>query len=388
MTMSREVRGSDVPGMPPLPPVYEAKMHEMQGRLRAGEFTLEQMPGYIKGEPPSVDTWHNLDFLDVYPKVWGRECGKNGIGRLREVMLTEITEHEKFAYYDLDPGYFPQMGSAYSTLDIGRMKEQSLQYEQALEANGVIVHRIEFPDPPVSAFGPAKSMWGAAELFVLRGGTVLPKRGVQPMGYGRGEYMALWAWTQLGVPVLGAITGKGIFEAGPCFFLAEDVFVSGLGTAHNEEGLNQIKGMVARSAGLDESDMTFLTIEFPGNRYFDPATGVSHHPDLVLSPLDVDKVIAYPPGLDYPTWEWLRKRYTVIEVDTEEHVRFAPANVMLIEPGLVIMHAEARQSIAKVRAAGVEVIEVPYSEFLTEAGGLHCSTGQILRDKGPYSTDR
>jgi N-dimethylarginine dimethylaminohydrolase len=363
-------------------------MEDMQRRLGAGEFTLEGMPGYVKGQGPSVDTWHHLDHGEIYPKVWGRECGKNGIGTLREVALTTITEYEKFKYYDLDPHYFPRMADDYHSIDIPKMQEQSLAYEEALEANGVIVHRVSFPEPPVSAFGPAKSTWGAAELFVLRGGSVLPKRGVQPMGYGRAEYLALWAWTRLGVPVLGAITGKGIFEIGPCFFLAEDVFVSGNGTAFNDDGFNQVRGMVARSAGLDEKDMTFLHIEFPGSRYFDPSTGTSHHPDLVLGPLDVDKVIAYPPGLDFQTYEWLRKRYKIVEVDTDEHIRFAPANVMLLQPGLVIMHAEAKQTIEAVRAVGVEVVEVPYSEFMKEGGGLHCSTGQIWRERGPFSTDR
>ena len=66
---------------------------------------------------------------------------------------------------------------------------------------------------------------------------------------------------------------------------------------------------------------------------------------------------------------------------------FTAANVLTLEPGLVVMHAEATESIANVRAAGVEVIEVPYSEFMKEGGGLHCSTGQIWREKGPYSTD-
>ena len=60
----------------------------------------------------------------------------------------------------------------------------------------------------------------------------------------------------------------------------------------------------------------------------------------------------------------------------------------IIEPGLVIMHAEATKAIEAVRKAGVEVIPTPYSEFLKEAGGLHCSTGVVWRDKGPYSTDR
>jgi N-dimethylarginine dimethylaminohydrolase len=383
------VVGSDVPGMPPLPPVYEEEIRRKQEQLRSGAFTLEQMPGYVPGQPPNPDVWHDIDALEIYPKVWGRECGKNGIGRLREVVLTEITEYEKFAYYDLDPAYFPQMADDYHSIDVARMRDQSQQYQAVLEEHGVEVHRIRFPEPHVSAFGPGKSNWGAAELFVLRGGFVLPKRGVNPFGTGRAEYMALWAWTQLGIPPLYTIHGKGVFEAGPCFFLAEDVFVTGRGMAHNQDGIDQMVPVVARSAGLAEDELTTLVIDFPGRRYYDPTVGTSHHPDLVLGPLDARTVIAYTPGLDYPTYQWLRHRgYTIIDVEPEEHIRFCPANVMLIEPGLVVMHAEATGAIAAVRAAGIEVIPTPYSEFLKEAGGLHCSTGQILRDKGPYSTDR
>jgi N-dimethylarginine dimethylaminohydrolase len=269
------------------------------------------------------------------------------------------------------------------------MRDQSLTYQAVLEDNGITVHRIEMMDPPVSAYGPAKSTWAAAELFVLRGGSVLPKRGVNPFGYGRAEYMSLWAMAVLGVPVQLAITGTGVCECGPSFFLAEDVFVTGRGIAFNQEGLDQFLPVVQRSTGLDPEDFTALVIDFPGPYYFDPATGVSHHPDMILGPLDVDKVIAYPPGLDFRTWRWLKEHgYTIVEVERDEQVRYAPANVMLLEPGLVIMHAEAPGAIAAVRKAGVEVIEVPYSEFLAEAGGLHCSTGQILRDRGPFSTDR
>jgi N-dimethylarginine dimethylaminohydrolase len=195
--------------------------------------------------------------------------------------------------------------------------------------------------------------------------------------------------TNLAIPVQLAITGTGVCECGPCFFLAEDVFVAGRGIAFNQEGLDQFLPVVRRSTGLDPGDFTALVIDFPGPSYFDPASGVSHHPDMVLGPLDVDKVIAYPPGLDFNTWRWLKEHhYTIVEVERDEQVRFAPANVMLLEPGRVIMHAEATRAIAAVRKTGVEVVPVPYSEFLAEAGGLHCSTGQIHREPGPYSTDR
>jgi N-dimethylarginine dimethylaminohydrolase len=384
-----ELRGSDVPRTPGIAPAYQARMTAQADAVASGTFSMDQVPGFVPGGLPSSAVTQGADALDTYQQVWGRPCGKNGIGKLREVALTEITEYEKFAWYDLDPAFFPRMADDYHSLDTDRMRDQSLQYETVLEELGVIVHRVRFPEPPVSGYGPSKSNWGAAELFVLRGGSVLPKRGVNPFGSGRGEYMALWAWTRLGVPPMATITGTGVMEIGPSFFLAEDVFVTATGVSHNQEGLDQVLPLVAASAGLEQHELTSLVIDSPGGIYYDPATGTSHHPDLVLGPLDVGKVIAYTPGLDHPTYEYLRSNgYQIIDVDPEEHVRFCPANVMLVEPGVVIMHAEAVKAIDAVRRAGVHVIPVPYSEFLKEAGGLHCSTGQILRDKGPYSTDR
>jgi N-dimethylarginine dimethylaminohydrolase len=347
------------------------------------------MPGYIPGQPPDVDFWHSHDYLDIYPKIYGREFGANGIGKLREVALVEITDSERFPLYDQDPIYFPQMGLSHDDLDIGLMEEQSLRYQAALESAGVLVHRIEFPQPAVGAFGPLRATWAANELLVLRGGSVIEKIAISPFGTGRCEYLALWAFSRIGIPPVVTIMGTGVAEAGPCFWLAEDVFISGNGLGYNKEGIDQLLPAVARSSKLDLEDLTHLNIKFPGGRYFNRDTGQSHHPDMVIGALDVDKVIVYPPGIDFRTLEWLRTHnYTIVEVEHDEQVRFAPANVMQIEPGLVIMHAEAPKAIAAVRKVGVEVVEVPYSEFLRTGGGLHCSTLRLHRDPGPFSTDR
>jgi N-dimethylarginine dimethylaminohydrolase len=383
------VSPSDVPTSPPLPPVYARHIAEMQQRLQEGSFSLDGMPGYKPGEPPSIETWHNMDYLDIYPKIWGREFGANGIGKLREVALTEITPAEKFPLYDLDPAYFPRMGLAYQELDTSKMRDQSAAYQEALESAGVLVHRVAFPDPPVGAFGPMRSTWAANELLVVRGGSIIEKIAVSPFGFGRCEYLALWAFTQLGIPPILAITGTGVCEAGPAFWLAEDVFVGVRGIAANDEGLAQLIPTVRRSSRCDPEDFTALIIDAPGPWYFDPQTGVSHHPDMVLGPLDVGKVIVYPPGLDFRTWTWLKEHdYEMVEVDRDEQVQWAPANVTIIEPGVVIMHAECTNAVAAVRKAGVEVLTVEYSEFLRSGGGLHCSTLRLHRDLGPYSTDR
>ena len=379
---------SNVPREPVLPKAWAERIAATQAELQNGTFSLESMPGYIPGQPPSVDFWHNYDYLEIYPKIYGRECGANGIGKLREVALVEITESERFPLYDMDPQYFPTMGLKHDDLDIQRMIDQSAHYQAVLEEHDVLVHRISYPQPAVGAFGPMRSTWAANELLVLRGGSVVEKIAISPFGTGRCEYLALWAFSNLGIPPVTTITGKGIAEAGPSFWLAEDVFVTGRGLAYNQEGLDQLIPAVARSAQLDEKDMTTLAINFPGRLYFNPQTGQSHHPDMVLGALDHKKVIIFPPGLDFRTLEWLRTHgYEMIEVDPAEQAIWAPANVMLIEPGLVVMHGEAKNTIAAVRKAGVEVIEAPFSEFLRIGGGLHCSTLRLLRDKGPFSTD-
>ena len=365
---------------------YETRTEELQEKSRKGTFDLNDVPGYVQGQQPDPAIWQNLDYQEVYPQIWGRKCGSTGIGKLKEVALTEITSHERNPMVDVDPGFFHKWEAPFASLDIPMMQDQSSEYQAALEAAGVVVHRVEFPDPPVSPFGPMTYMWAARELLILNGGSVIPKPGWTPLSVGRAEYLALWAFRELSIPPIRAIVGTGVCEAGPCFYLAEDVFVGALSVAFNESGIDQLYDTVRRTTS---HEVEFLTINCPTREYFDPNSGASAHPDMVLGPLDVDKVIMYPGGIDYKTHCWLVDHdYTIVEVERDEQVLYAPANVVLVEPGVVIMMKEAKKAVAAVRAAGVEVIEVSYSEFPKAGGSLHCSTMEIYREPGPFSTDR
>ena len=86
------------------------------------------------------------------------------------------------------------------------------------------MHRIDFPQPAVGAFGPMRGTWAGNELLVVRGGSIVEKVAISPFGTGRAEYLALWAFACAGIPVVATITGTGVCEAGPCHWLAEDVF--------------------------------------------------------------------------------------------------------------------------------------------------------------------
>ena len=231
-------------------------------------------------------------------------------------------------------------------------------------------------------------MYAARELLILRGGSIVPKMGWNPFSIGRAEFLAKWALEELSVPILLTITGDVVCEPGPCLFLAEDVFVAAHSIAFTEGGLDQLYSLVRRTQRND--DMTFLTLRGGGaHLYFDPQSGGSAHPDMLIGPLDVDKVLLYPGAIDFETWNWLKNRdYEIVEVEHDEQVQFAPANIITLEPGRVIMHQEAKKAVAAVRAAGVDVVEVPFSEYFNAGGGLHCATMEVLRDVGPFSTDR
>jgi N-dimethylarginine dimethylaminohydrolase len=95
-------------------------------------------------------------------------------------------------------------------------------------------------------------------------------------------------------------------------------------------------------------------------------------------------VLCFPPAIDTASLLWLKRNgYRLIEADFQEHVENDVVNLKILEPGRVIMAAEAQRTIARVRAAGIEVIEVPYSGFQHAGGGFHCSTMEIYREPGP-----
>jgi N-dimethylarginine dimethylaminohydrolase len=108
----------------------------------------------------------------------------------------------------------------------------------------------------------------------------------------------------------------------------------------------------------------------------------------VISAVDFKKVVVFPDNLPWETYVWLRDReFEIIEIPKEDQ-KYCPANLLVLEPGKVIMPQRATATIKKVRDAGVEVIEFD-SDGIMQGGvnGLKCITLEILRDPGPVLHD-
>ena len=78
-------------------------------------------------------------------------------------------------------------------------------------------------------------------------------------------------------------------------------------------------------------------------------------------------------------------QFTIIEVPRDEHARFTPENLLIVEPGKVIVNAGARETIKRLEANEVEVIPFDCHGIMQGGvNGMRCITLEMRRDEGPY----
>ncbi|MQA74834.1 MAG: hypothetical protein GEU88_10920 [Solirubrobacterales bacterium] len=339
---------------------------------------LEELPWFEDGKPLRNWMLHETDFYDEVEQIWGKRWGAEGIGRLREVLVSRPTENEvRDEYADQWQYYY---SSSAGNADLGRLQAQFDEYYETLEDNGVNVHRIEAPVPAIGPYGYLKNLVTLAGAgLVVRGGVIVHRMGLGSWQRGR-EVIWSKVLAALQVPIYLTIHGTAIGEPGAGRWLDSRTFVFNESVVANEAGLEQI-GFVLEGLGVE-----MVTTHSPGwvDSIGNGNIGTSHADMFMLTP-DVGKVVLAPHLVNYGFVRYLRGRdIEIIEVPVEEYWDLA-VNGVTLEPGKVILNSGSERTMRALEEHGIEVIEVDFSESQRFAiAGLHCATLELIRDQpGP-----
>ncbi len=174
----------------------------------------------------------------------------------------------------------------------------------------------------------------------------------------------------VGVPTLFALEGDALAEGGDLLWVDRHTLAAGLGFRTNAEGIRQLR------AGLAELGVEVMAVELP---YFHGPRACLHLLSLV-SIVDRDLAVVYPPLLSVPFWQLLRDRgFRLIEVPEEEFPTMGP-NVLALAPGKCLMLEGNPITRERLREAGCEVLTYQGKELSLKAeGGPTCLTRPLLR---------
>jgi N-dimethylarginine dimethylaminohydrolase len=338
---------------------------------------LEELPWFEAGKPLRNWMLHETDFADEVEQIWGRPWGAEGIGTLREVLVSRPTENEIRPEYAEEWQYY--YSSAAGNADLGRLRDQFDRYYATLEGEGVSVNYIEPPVPAIGAYGYLKNLVTlAGGGLVVRGGAIVHRMGLGSWQRGR-EVIWSKVLTALQVPIYLTIHGTGIGEPGAGRWLDSRTFVFNESVVANEEGLRQIEFV------LDGLGIELVVAHSPGwvDSIGNGNIGTSHM-DMVMLTVDEGKVLLAPHLVNYGFVRYLNRRgIKIIEVPVDEYWDLA-INGVTLAPGKVLLNQGSPTVLKALEREGVEVIQVDFSESHRFAiAGLHCATLELVRDPGP-----
>jgi len=336
---------------------------------------LETLPWFEPGKPLRNWMLHETDFYDEVEQIWGRRFGAEGIGTLREVLVSRPTENETRPEYAQEWQYY--YSSAAGIADLGKLRYQYDRYYDLLREHGVRVNYIEPPVPAIGAYGYLKNLVTlAGGGLVARGGAIVHRMGLGSWQRGR-EVIWSKVLTALQVPIYLTIHGRGIGEPGAGRWLDASTFVFNESVVANEEGLRQIR-FVLENLGIE-----LIVAHSPGwvDSIGNGNIGTSHM-DMVMLAVDERKVLLAPHLVNYGFVRELKRREVeIIEVPLEEYWDLA-INGVTLAPGKVLLNEGSPSVVRALDRAGVEVIQVDFSESHKFAiAGLHCATLELVRDQ-------
>jgi N-dimethylarginine dimethylaminohydrolase len=175
---------------------------------------------------------------------------------------------------------------------------------------------------------------------------------------------------ELDIPIHYTVSGEATVEGGDLLWLNEENLAVGQGFRTNAEGLRQIREAM-RPLGVDVTP-----VELP---YFGGLEACLHLMSLI-SFVESDLAVVYPPLLPVPFWKLLRGLGVTLLGVPEAEFNTMGTNVLALAPGKALIVEGNPLTEKLLRDAGCEVMTYRGVEIsLKTEGGPTCLTRPILR---------
>jgi N-dimethylarginine dimethylaminohydrolase len=312
-------------------------------------------------EPP-------FDAPEEQQRVWGRKWGSfDEVGPLRVALVRDPGDEWERVRADcwneraqalVDPDGMWYWVSR-EPPDMEKVRAQHNGLVAALRAEGVEVVSVGGESPPHFS----RSVYTRDPLLTVPGGAII---GRMAPAMRRGEERLITQTVgSIGMPILATITGAGLVEGGSFAKLTPKVAAYSTSIRCNSEGARQLEEILRR-IGIE-----LIVV---------PMGGWSIHLDGHLGMVDVDKALVDVPGLPY--WFLDRLRELGIEAIPCPRDEEWAINSLVLRPGRVLMCDRYPRAAELLERRGIEVVAIPYDEIQKGGGGVHCSTMELVRDRG------
>lgn len=175
---------------------------------------------------------------------------------------------------------------------------------------------------------------------------------------------------EMGVPVIGRITGKGKLEGGDVLWVDERTLAVGQGFRTNAEGLRQLREL------LGDSVDDIFPVQLP---YWTGPQDCLHLLSFI-SIVDKDLAVVHSRLMPVPFREWLVERgFQFVEVPNEEYDSLG-CNVLAVGPRQCVMLEGNPITKKRLEEAGAQVWTYEGKDISFKGtGGPTCLTRPILR---------
>lgn len=226
----------------------------------------------------------------------------------------------------------------------------------AYRENGVEVVEME-PDKSMQVQTFARDFGGCVKEGAIIGRFRHPARQVETVAYEA-------KLKELGVPII-ARCNAGCFEGGDIWMIDEHTIAFGMVDRTDEAGVANLREQLAKFG------YTVVGVSVP------PA---NLHLDMVFNIVAEKVCIAALNELPYNFIQMLKRRnFTIIPVESELVFKHG-CNVQALGNGKVIAIKNNKVVNDKMKALGLDVVEVDLNQILKAGGGPHCMTFPIQRE--------